>query len=124
MLAQLKTVVLIKEALKLAFIRLVEYLDHQYLWVRLQAQNCQKQITLVLWSKFSSKISLYFASFIFASILTSFPVPAPEKIPATMRHCRHGARIPPDVMIGIQAKKLNLGFIRPENLVSHGLRLL
>jgi hypothetical protein len=45
MLAQLKTVVLIKEAMKLAFFRLVEYLEHQHLWVRLQAQNGQKQIT-------------------------------------------------------------------------------
>jgi hypothetical protein len=45
MLAQLKTVVLIKEAIKLAFFRLVEYLEHQYLWVRLQAQNGQKQRT-------------------------------------------------------------------------------
>ena len=45
MLAQLKTVVLIKEAIKLAFFRLVEYLEHQHLWVRLQAQNSQKQIT-------------------------------------------------------------------------------
>ena len=45
MLAQLKTVVLIKEAIKLAFFRLVEYLEHQHLWVRLQAQNGQKQIT-------------------------------------------------------------------------------
>ena len=44
MLAQLKTVVLMKEAIKLAF-RLVEYLEHQHLWVRLQAQNGQKQIT-------------------------------------------------------------------------------
>ena len=42
MLAQLKTVVLIKEAIKLAFFRLVEYLEHQHLWVPLQAQNCQK----------------------------------------------------------------------------------
>lgn len=42
MLAQLKTVVLIKEAIQLAF-RLVEYLEHQHLWVRLQAQNVQKQ---------------------------------------------------------------------------------
>ena len=41
MLAQLKTVVLIKEAIKLAF-RLVEYLERQHLWVRLQAQNGQK----------------------------------------------------------------------------------
>ena len=44
MLAQLKTVVLIKEAIKLAF-RLVEYLQHRHLWVRLQAQNGQKYLT-------------------------------------------------------------------------------
>ena len=36
MLAQLKTVVLIKEAIQLAFFRLVECLKHQNLWVRLQ----------------------------------------------------------------------------------------
>ena len=45
MLAQLKTVFLIKEAIKLTFFRVVEYLEHQHLWVRLQAQNDQKQIT-------------------------------------------------------------------------------
>ena len=44
MLAQLKSVVLIKEAIKLAF-RLVEDLEHQHLGVQLQAQNGQKQIT-------------------------------------------------------------------------------
>ena len=38
MLAQLKTVVLIKEAIQLAFFRLV---GHQHFWVRLQAQNAQ-----------------------------------------------------------------------------------
>jgi hypothetical protein len=38
MLAPLKTVLLIKEAIKLAF-RLAE---HQHLWVRLQAQNGQE----------------------------------------------------------------------------------
>ena len=44
MLAQLETVVLIiKEAIKLDLFRLVEYLEHQHLWVRLQAQNGQKQ---------------------------------------------------------------------------------
>uniref|UniRef100_A0A8C7CHX0 SNF2 histone linker PHD RING helicase n=1 Tax=Oncorhynchus kisutch TaxID=8019 RepID=A0A8C7CHX0_ONCKI len=43
MLKTLKTVVLIKEAIKLAFFRLVEYPEHQHLWVRLQAQNGQKQ---------------------------------------------------------------------------------
>ena len=47
MLAQLKTVVLIKEAIKLAFFRLVEYLEHQHLWVRLQAQNGQKLRTFL-----------------------------------------------------------------------------
>jgi hypothetical protein len=31
MLAQLKAVVLIKEAIKLAFFRLIEYLEHQHL---------------------------------------------------------------------------------------------
>jgi hypothetical protein len=45
MLAQLKTVALNKEAVKLAFFRPVEYLEHQRLWVRLQAQNGQKQGT-------------------------------------------------------------------------------
>jgi hypothetical protein len=43
MLAHLKTVVLIKEAIKLAFFRLVEYLKHHHLRVRLQAQNGEKQ---------------------------------------------------------------------------------
>ena len=45
MLAQLKNVVLIKEAIQLAFFRPVEYLEHQHLWVQLQAQNAQKQRT-------------------------------------------------------------------------------
>ena len=43
MLAQLKTVELIKEAIKLSFFRIVEYLDPQHLWVKLQAQNGQKR---------------------------------------------------------------------------------
>jgi hypothetical protein len=44
-----------------------------------------------------------------------------------MLHSRNGigkvmssAWFPPDVMLGIQAKEFNLGFIRSENLVSHG----
>ena len=42
-----------------------------------------------------------------------------------MLHRRDGARFPPDVtLVGIQAKEFYLGFIRPENLVSHGLRCL
>ena len=45
MLTQLKTDVLIKEAIQLAFFRLAEYLERQHLWVRLQAQNGQKQRT-------------------------------------------------------------------------------
>ena len=42
MLAQLKTFVLIREAIKLAYFKLVEYLEHQHLWIRLYSQNCQK----------------------------------------------------------------------------------
>ena len=45
MLAQLKIVGLIKEAIKLSLFRLVEYLEHQHLWFRLQSQNDQNQIT-------------------------------------------------------------------------------
>ena len=41
-----------------------------------------------------------------------------------MLHHRDGARFPPDVTLGIQAKEFNLGFIQLENLVSHGLRVL
>ena len=37
-----------------------------------------------------------------------------------MLHHKDGARFLPDVTLGIQAKEFNLGFIRPENLVSHG----
>jgi hypothetical protein len=43
MSAQLKTVVLIKDAIKLAFFRRVDYLVYQQLWVRLHAQIGQKQ---------------------------------------------------------------------------------
>ena len=42
----------------------------------------------------------------------------------TMLHHRDGARCPPEVTRDIQAKVFNLGFIIPENLVSHGLRVL
>ena len=37
-----------------------------------------------LWSRFSSRISLYFAPFIFTSILTSLPVPSAEIHPHSM----------------------------------------
>ena len=36
---------------------------------------------------------------------------------------RDGPRVLADVMLGIQAKEFNLGFIRTKNLVSHGLRV-
>ena len=49
----------------------------------------------------------------------------------TMLYCRDGIDqvmsgtwFPPDMMLGIQAKEFNLCFIRPENFVSHGLRVL
>ena len=78
------------------------------------------------WSRFSSRISLYFALFIFASILINHPVPVAEKHSHSMilpPPC-FTAGFPPDVTLGIQAKVFNLGFIRPENLVSHGLNVL
>ena len=37
-----------------------------------------------------------------------------------MLHRRDGARFSPDEALGIQAKEFNLGFIKPDNLVSHG----
>jgi hypothetical protein len=40
-----------------------------------------------LWSRFSSRISLHFAPFIFPSILTSHPVPATEKSRRITRTC-------------------------------------
>ena len=40
-----------------------------------------------------------------------------------MLHRRTGASSPPEVTLGIQAEEFNLSFIRPENLVSHGLRV-
>ena len=40
-----------------------------------------------------------------------------------MLHRRDGARFPPDVKLGIQTKEFDLGFNRPENLVSPGLRV-
>ena len=76
-------------------------------------------------SGFSSRISLYFAPFIFPSILTSFLVPAAEKTSpqhdaaTTMLHRRNGARFPLEVTLGIQTKEFNIGFIRSENLGCH-----
>ena len=49
----------------------------------------------------------------------------------TMLHCwdgagqvMSGAWFPPDMTLRIEAKQFSLGFIRPENLVSHSLRVL
>ena len=61
--------------------------------------------------------------------MPSLPLPATEKTSpqheaaTNMLHRRDGARFPPDVTLAIQAKEFNLGFIRPENLVSHGQSL-
>ena len=37
---------------------------------------------------------------------------------------RYGAMFSPDVTLGIQDKEINLGFIGPDDLVSHGLKVL
>ena len=42
----------------------------------------------------------------------------------TMLHRRDGARYPLGVTLGIPDKEFNLGSIKPENLVSHGLTVL
>ncbi len=80
-----------------------------------------------LWRRFSSRISLYLAAFIFPSIATSRPVPAAENTPqhdaaTTMLHCwdcigqvMRSAWFSPHIPLRIKAKKFYLGLIRPEN---------
>jgi fumarate reductase subunit D len=72
-LAQLKTV-LIKVAIQLAFFRRVETLKHQHLWVRIQAENGQKQSTF-FWNS-----SVYFCS--------DMKAISCEKLPRNWRSCR------------------------------------
>jgi hypothetical protein len=71
----------------------------------------------VLWSRFSSRICLYFALFIFPSILTSLP--GPEKRP-------HRMMLPPPwftvEMVPSFLQTRRLAFM--PNLVSHGLIVL
>ena len=68
--------------------------SHSYIFltVCLWSLSCWKEnlcmMSWSLWSRFSSRISLYFALFIFSSILTSLPVPAAEKHP-------YGMMLPP-----------------------------
>ncbi len=89
-----------------------------------------------LWRRFSSRISLYLAAFIFPSIATSRPVPAAEKHP-TAWCCHHHASLLglywtgdeqclvfSHIPLRIKAKKLYLGLIRPENLICHHLGVL
>jgi hypothetical protein len=69
---------------------------------------CASLRSWALWSRFSSGISLYFAPFLFPSILTILPVPdktSPQHDAATtMLPCRDGARFSPDMTLGIQVK--------------------
>ncbi len=81
-----------------------------------------------LWRRFSSRISLYLATFIFPSIATSRPVPAAEKHPHSMMlpppcftvgtvlgQVMSSAWFSPHIPLRIKAKKFYLGLIRPEN---------
>ena len=72
------------------------------------------------------------AAFIFPSTLTSLLVPAAEKHPHslmlpppcfTVGMVMSSDSFPPDITLDIQAEELNLRFIRPENFISHGLRV-
>ncbi len=90
-----------------------------------------------LWRRFSSRISLYLAAFIFPSIATSRPVPAAEKHPHSMMlppPCFTVGTVldrwwavpgfSPHIPLRIKAKKFYLGLIRPENLICHHLGVL
>ena len=80
----------------------------------------------VLWRRFSSRIlliSLYNYSSFPRSWLVSQSLPLKNIPTAWCCHHHDGARFPPNVTLGIQAKEFNLGFIRPDNLVSHCLRV-
>ena len=77
------------------------------------------------------RISLYFAPFSFPSTVTSPPSPCRWKTPpqhdsatTVFHHVMSGAWFLPDMMLRIEARQLNLGFVRPENLVSHSLGVL
>ena len=56
---------------------------------------CPSLRSWALWSRFSSRMSLYFAPFNFPSILTSLPVPANEKQPHSMM------LLPPYLTVGM-----------------------
>ena len=87
-----------------------------------------------LWTRFSLRISLYFAPFSFPSSLDQSPSPCCWKKPSqhdaatTMLHCWNGIgqamRDAWFMKLWIEAKQFNLGFIRPDNLVYYSLRFL
>ena len=63
----------------------------------------------VLWRRFSSRISLYFAPLIFALILSlsrcHWKTSPQHDAATTMLHLKDCATFPPDVMLGIHAKE-------------------
>ena len=70
MLAQLKTVVLVKEAIKLAF-RLVEYLERQHLWVQLQAQNGEKYSSVYSMRGIAKKLKISYNAVYYSLHITA-----------------------------------------------------
>ena len=86
--------------------------------------------SLSLWTRFSLRISLYFALFSISSTLTSLPAPAAAAATTALHcwngigHVMSGAWFPPDMALRIEAKQFNICFITPENLVSRSLSVL
>ncbi len=88
-----------------------------------------------LWRRFSSRISLYLAAFIFPSIATSRPcswkTPPQHDAATTMLHfwdcigqVMSSAWFSPHIPLRIKPKKFYLGLIRPENLICHHLGVI